>query len=155
MKKSELKTGMIVKLRNGDYYVVMLNTGFTFSSASKNVLVGLTKSYSWLTLNDYDDYLRMREEEFKCFDIMEVYQPNYCTMAVANKEFNCNKFICECDDYFTLYSRNDKMYDFLKNKELMEDFVAMDRGEFLSIHDEIDEETYDTTKRRLMEKLGF
>lgn len=37
MKKSDLRTGMLVTIRNGDYYYVALNTGF--GGEQENVLV--------------------------------------------------------------------------------------------------------------------
>ena len=58
MKKSDLHTGMLVTLRTGDEYYVMLNTG-SFISREKDILL---KRYSkeemgWLSLDNYADDL--------------------------------------------------------------------------------------------------
>lgn len=56
MKKSDLHTGMLVTIRNGDYYYVALNTGF--GGEQENVLIHkVGKDTGWLALRNYDDNL--------------------------------------------------------------------------------------------------
>ena len=56
MKKSDLRTGMLVTIRNGDHYYVAMNTGF--GGEQENVLVHkVGKDTGWLALRNYDDNL--------------------------------------------------------------------------------------------------
>jgi hypothetical protein len=58
MKKKELKSKMIVKLRNGDFYLVV-----------DDVLV---KENCFILLSTYDDFLLSGDGE--CYDVVEVYE---------------------------------------------------------------------------------
>ena len=59
MKKSDLRTGMLVTLRNKEMYYVMLNTGiedYTMCSETNNVLIHCEgKSTGWMSLDDYNE----------------------------------------------------------------------------------------------------
>lgn len=69
MKKSELKTGMKVTLRNKTEYTVVLNTGYEDALISKR---------GWLALNDYDSLLNFTGECLGSgYDIIKVERPDF------------------------------------------------------------------------------
>ena len=76
MKKKDLKTGMVVKLRNGNLYEVMLGVEI---DTEKDILRGIRGiNGRWLYLWDYnDDLYDVKGKAFEKFDIMEVYKPKY------------------------------------------------------------------------------
>ena len=72
---AELKTGMIVELRNGKKYIVMRDVPFDTPNILKRF-----DGYGFLDLDDYDDNGdmcrgTMTEEERRSFDIMKVFCP--------------------------------------------------------------------------------
>ncbi len=70
-KLSELTTGMVVKLRNGNTYVVMKDCGYE-DDYGNNVIVNHD---GWLNLDSYDEDMLFNEDiQYDCFDIMEVYK---------------------------------------------------------------------------------
>ena len=69
MKKSELETGMICKLRNNDEYVVMLNCNYK----TNNVLLSINND-SLLRLCIYGDDLKVTPPFDEEFDIIKVYR---------------------------------------------------------------------------------
>ena len=88
MKKSDLRTGMIVTLRNKESYYVMLNTGLSGNQA--DVLVHKVGNCTgWMPVCQYDDDLLYHddpdgifpsasEEDDRPWDIMQV---NACREA--------------------------------------------------------------------------
>lgn len=72
MKKSDLRTGMKVTLRNGDNYIVLLNAKHKYSD-NKNILVGCHNydSCDWVILDNYNEDLTNNKEN-KSFDIVKV-----------------------------------------------------------------------------------
>jgi len=94
MKKSDLKTGMMVKLRNGRSYLVLLETSMI--GDRKDILFGGTGH--WMPLSDYnsdmhcfphdiwndDDYDSRKIDS--SFDIMKVYEPVFpCFVGNSGK----------------------------------------------------------------------
>lgn len=86
MKKSDLKTGMIVELRNGEECVAFIDACETqymkenYSNHSKHssVLVN-SKEKTWLDLNSYNEnmiYTSFCSRE-DIYDIMKVYVPSH------------------------------------------------------------------------------
>ena len=65
MKKSDLKTGMVVELRNGDKYLVMLNP-----DCEGRELIRFNGGY--MSLNAYDNELMLKKLN-ENFDIVKVY----------------------------------------------------------------------------------
>lgn len=62
MNKSDLRTGMLVTLRNKEQYYVMLNTGF-YSKANDILLKRYGKSeIGWMSLADYTDTLEYHSD---------------------------------------------------------------------------------------------
>lgn len=63
MKKSDLHTGMLVTLRNGNEYYVTLNTG-SFISRENNILLRRYEDgrMGWLSLDNYADDLTLHNE---------------------------------------------------------------------------------------------
>ena len=74
MRKSDLKTGMIVVTRDNDEYMVMLNVEFSATgSKPQNFLVSKD---GWMPLSKYSDDLKLGEdEEMPELDIVAVYAP--------------------------------------------------------------------------------
>ena len=73
-KKSDLKTGMKVTLRNGKEYIVLLNAIHIFSDDT-DLLIGLHTNEgecSWLLLDDYTEDLLDKDSWSNCFDIVKV-----------------------------------------------------------------------------------
>ena len=89
MKKSDLKTGMIVECRNGELYMVLLGTGCKYED--NNIL--WRKHGFWMPLGNYSedmlnipdedrlDFLKISKEEqaeiAREFDIVKVYQASH------------------------------------------------------------------------------
>ncbi len=96
MKKSDLKTGMIVTTRMGERYVVLRDT--LLEGVEKDILIslGIRIPGSWMPLSSYnedmecfydeDDNLFEYENEypFKDFDIVIVEQPLNAAAITAN-----------------------------------------------------------------------
>lgn len=78
MKKSDLKTGMIVKTRDDAEFIVYVdvvdicNTEYNFRSVIVNA-----KNYEWLPLEYYDENLIYKMEDRPYFDIIEIYAPSH------------------------------------------------------------------------------
>lgn len=78
MTKTELKTGMIVMIRNGNQYLVLKDTDMKSSDfGSPNILVGINNKGSihkigWLSLDAYEEDLTRKESLTNEWDIMEV-----------------------------------------------------------------------------------
>ena len=102
MKLSDLKTGMVVKLRNGWVGLVLIGCDFPLAGKSlNNCLIGRElDDYSFLS--DYNEDMLCNDECFnddfnKDFDIMFVYQPAhpFDVMRVF-KEIETNTDIADC-----------------------------------------------------------
>lgn len=75
LKKSDLKDGMKVKLREGRYMFALVSRGLLYSVPEPEVMEGMTYD-GYLELKSYtDDLLHSAEEDFieKDFDMMEIY----------------------------------------------------------------------------------
>lgn len=74
MKKSDLKTGMIVVTRDGEKYMVMLNVEYaTITSILSKPNVIVSES-GWMSLDNYFDDLKSLANGDE-FDIVAVYSP--------------------------------------------------------------------------------
>lgn len=71
MKKSDLRSGDIVKTREGDKYIVLLNTKFY---RSDNLFINLKKG-GFLALEDYDN------------DLLHNYNSDFDIIAVCSKDY--------------------------------------------------------------------
>ena len=80
MKKSDLKTGMIVKTRDGGEYAVFIDTCKTIYTRkqykTQSFLIN-SRDRSWIPLDDYNEDMLNQEELDGYFDIMEIYIPNH------------------------------------------------------------------------------
>jgi len=73
MKKSDLKTGMMVVTRDGDEYMVMLGVSYAgLTSDSCDVIVSKD---GWIPLCNYSDDLNLKEDGMPEFNIVAVYLP--------------------------------------------------------------------------------
>ena len=80
MKKSDLKTGMVVETRNGEKYLVMLNTDYKDME-----LINFKGGY--LPLYYYNSELIFAEQPFREFDIVKAYLvENSIRWLLSNKE---------------------------------------------------------------------
>ena len=81
MKLSDLKTGMIVTLRNGSEYVVFRNSANLYGFDSSDILVNAEKC-SWHKLSKYTDYLHCcSETEWDIVKVEIPYHP-FCNMNI-------------------------------------------------------------------------
>ena len=87
MKKSELKTGMMIVTRDGDRWMV-----FKDVDNSEDVLITYD---GWNDLKMYDEDLRLLVNHDKSFDIIEVYSLKYVTglWMFFNKDFSDFKLV--------------------------------------------------------------
>jgi hypothetical protein len=90
--QSDLKTGMTVELRNGERYVVFLDTCAQENDGRyKDVLIGINHEYSWLPLSMYDYNLKDAEGDGDSeWDIVKVFKPCHPYGMFANAKFNKN-----------------------------------------------------------------
>ena len=83
MKKSDLKTGMIIETRDGNEYVVFINTcqpGFCsdcYRDENGDIaLIVNQENYLWTSLNNYDEGL-CKNDNNKYGDIVKIYIPSH------------------------------------------------------------------------------
>lgn len=85
MNKSDLRNGAIVKLRNGDKYILLFDSNHPHDK--DDVLISLNDG-CWLNLSDYDEDLR--DCSMSDFDIMKVAQSDYVGDDIYNHIINHN-----------------------------------------------------------------
>ena len=94
IKKDELETGMVVKLRSEKIYLVMRNCNYEDDYYGNDVLVN---NNGWLNLKDYNDDMTFSETSFNEFDIMEVYKlaniMDSVSMGINNSEVTDEKHL--------------------------------------------------------------
>jgi hypothetical protein len=73
MTKSELKTGMIVVLADGNKYMVFKNTQ-THYAGDADIIVGIHSRNSWHQLYHYNEDMTRKNREDSNWDIIEVIQ---------------------------------------------------------------------------------
>lgn len=103
MKKSELKTGMLVTLRNGDVGMVFrdIHTAYTISTNKAKDIIICTKKdgeFSWENLDVYNDDMLARDDEFNWLDIVKVetiYHPFDIAKTLEEKQIVCPIFTRE------------------------------------------------------------
>jgi len=84
MKKSDLRTGMLVTLRNKEEYYVMLNTGSMFQR-EKDVLVHkIGDSLGWMPLSEYDEDMYFHDDPESIFPTTEEEDRAWDIMAIDN-----------------------------------------------------------------------
>lgn len=109
MKKSDLRTGMLVTLRNESEYYVMLNTG-SFISREKDILL---KRYSkeemgWLSLEDYDDDLTHHTRPGDMFAAFATPEDDAKWDIVKVSAANKPTDLCIPDRYKTVWTRKEE-----------------------------------------------
>ena len=89
MNKSELKTGMVVELRNGDRYLVFKDASYMFDSHSDDIMVCIDKPNNWFSFNDsYNENLKYEyDSDDACYDIMKVYKVYHPYNIIAHEGF--------------------------------------------------------------------
>lgn len=113
MKKSDLKTGMVVEIREGMLYLVLLDT--KFKGEEKNVI--WREGGFWMLLDRYDENMKclpehddilykgdpddpFTEEEIqsaKHFDVVAVYSPEYPAAILSRRLYGNNILWTEID----------------------------------------------------------
>lgn len=124
MKKSDLKTGMIVTTRKGNKYMVFLNA--KMECGTHNVLVNLNEVGGWMDLTDYNEDMKHKWcGGMKEFDIMQVEHLGApTTLAIAMRDLkNINLFL----DY---QRKEKKRYTYTQLKEILgEEFEVVANAE--------------------------
>ena len=86
MTKSELKTGMIVELKNGNEYYVFVDA--ETGGYSRDVLVATDGSNSWLELRNFDkDLTHISFPDFNVVKIMTVCHPYALVRPNYHREY--------------------------------------------------------------------
>lgn len=75
MKKSDLRNGDIVKTREGNKYIVLLNAGL-YKGGTEDLLINLMDG-CYLRLSGYKEDLTWYDEEAKNFDIVSICAFDY------------------------------------------------------------------------------
>jgi hypothetical protein len=90
MKKSDLKTGMQVEIRNGDKLLVFIGVYTEFTKENENFIVNKNQKHSWEVLENYDDYLLKIDRETSDWDIMKIYSCShpYCFTRFDDDVYN-------------------------------------------------------------------
>lgn len=88
MNIADLKTGMIVEVRNGDRYLLL--KGFSCQCCQYDgigdCMVGINHPYSWFRIKDYDNNLVCIFKDDK-YDIMKVFRVKHPYNIVAHGRF--------------------------------------------------------------------
>lgn len=84
MIKSELETGMIVALRNGDEYMVLREAVSYTTTNCMDIIVRIKKA-GYCFLNSFNEDLTSRTGGSE-FDIMQVYRAEFFGDIIANNE---------------------------------------------------------------------
>lgn len=148
--KSDLKTGMIVVLRNKTIGMILKD------SANGDIISG----EHWGSLDCYDEYLKLESEDadYRKYDIMQVYQPksnmSYILSGKLTVLNNYNyKLLYERDEEYTIYevsldSKSNKTYNFISDEELdIGDNVLCDMGNTIPYGKVVNVETVDNIDR--------
>ena len=98
-KKSDLRTGMKVTLRNGKEYIVLLNCKHRFSN-DENIIVryGRSSSFSgseWLMLTSSDEDLHMKNRELLQHDVVLVEECEHLGYLFSDTKPKYNKMVKE------------------------------------------------------------
>jgi len=104
MNKSDLRSGMLVTLRNENTYYVMLNTGLAGNQG--DVLIHkISDLTGWMPLRNYDDDMRYHdnpdlpfpntEDKDRSWDIVQVDATTYAS------------YLCERQYYKTIWKEGD------------------------------------------------
>lgn len=107
MKKSELKTGYIVKARNGEIGLVMLNSAY-----GSDVIVGDgsdRRNQFWGVLENYNEDLTNKDFNNREYDIDEVYGWNSNSNS-ANVSINNRKLLWKREN-FDIFPKLTEEYD--------------------------------------------
>ena len=94
MTKSELKTGMIVNLRNGDECMVFLHST-SQTIGERDVLVGINRDFTWYKLEYFKEDLTHMDD--KKYDIMKVFlaEHPYCFCEPNKPNYTTRKLVWE------------------------------------------------------------
>ena len=79
--KSDLRTGMKVKLRDGCEYIVLLNMCHEWSDDT-NILIETTEGHGWLSLDSYNDDLTNTVSND--YDIIEVFKSDHLRPLITD-----------------------------------------------------------------------
>ena len=88
MNIKDLKTGMIVELRNGARYLVLKNFGCQYSHIG-DCMVSINHPYSWFRIKDYSDNLTYNFDDSRDgrYDIVKVFRVKHPYNIVAHEGF--------------------------------------------------------------------
>ena len=87
MTKSELKTGMLVEMRNGDLCMVFKDVATEWAEGDVVVQVD---GNEWDTLDNFDDQFRHNDEYCNDWDFMKIYKQRHALTLRGKPEYNRN-----------------------------------------------------------------
>lgn len=112
MKKSELKTGMIVILANGSKHMVFRNASTSYDDCA-DFLVNLDKTCSWHRLSNYTENMEHVGYNNECLNVVEVIQVQHPYNLIEPYKTGYNKTK-------TLWKRKEKkQYTYAQLKEIL------------------------------------
>ena len=105
--KDDLKTGMLIELRNGNRYIVLTNTCFGDYEQVQQEMIFFNAEYvgNWMPLHKYGSDLTYRAREDETWDVVKVWSTSHVN-AVTN--FILGDYDLDDNDYFTLVYDRDK-----------------------------------------------
>ena len=112
MKKSDLKYGNVVELRNGGRYL--------YHSISCDKLLHL-ESLGYVNLDDYNEYLKFSNVYLNEFDIMKVY-----------KDYTCKELLWERKETPKLNEDEKAILKVLLNEKYK--WIARDKNDWLYVY---------------------
>lgn len=110
MTKSELKTGMIVVLANGNEYMVYRDIQTTAYSDCKDAIVAMDGSNSWNKLDCYNENMTYHNRDWNDLDIVKVIQVDH-PYAFIRHEY--------CKDKRKVLWPRKKQYTYAQLKEIL------------------------------------
>lgn len=98
MKKSDLRSGDLVKTEEGNIYMVLLNTKTEYND--KDILLNL-ETGNYIKLSLYDEYLT--NTLYKDCSIKEI-----CSKDYVGDNFRKNNLLKHIDNFYSTWKREDK-----------------------------------------------
>ena len=108
MTKSELKTGMIVIMKNKDVCIVFKDVKMEW--AEGDVIVKLDGT-EWETFNNYNEDLTHNEKCCRDWDIMKVYKQRYALGLRGEPDY--------CEQHLLWERKEKKKYTYAQLREIL------------------------------------
>ena len=105
MNKSDLRTGMLVTLRNDESYYVMLDTGL-FGDQEGVMVHRIGQDTGWLSLRDYADDLTHHSDPNDIFPFTPEEDRMWDIVLIEGVRLACELY--DTRKYKTIWERNDE-----------------------------------------------